>query len=70
MLYKKNKLFGGTCIRKEQYDLIMDIITNECKIKDTHKFAQLIMGSGKSSYIAPLLSILLIAAVYIKGKIK
>jgi hypothetical protein len=57
---QKNDKYFGTFIRKEQYELIKSIITDECKIKDNHKFYQLLMGAGKSSYIAPLLSLLLI----------
>lgn len=58
---KQSMIRGGTLIRKEQYHLITDIISKECDIKCGHKFYQLIMGAGKSAYIAPLLSLLLIA---------
>ena len=53
--------YAGTFIRKNQYDLIISIVNDECKLVDTHKFHQLIMGAGKSSYIAPLLSVLLVS---------
>ena len=56
----KNKLRGGTLIRREQYELITDIITSNCQVNTETKFYQLIMGAGKSSYIAPLLTLLLI----------
>jgi hypothetical protein len=58
---KKSRLRGGMLMRKEQYKLIMDILDKECNIKAGNKFYQLIMGAGKSSFIAPLLSLLLIA---------
>lgn len=61
--YSKDKLSGGSgsIITKDQYKLISSILDSECNIKTEHSFYQLIMGAGKSSYIAPLLSLLLIA---------
>lgn len=64
LLNDKNQLWGGTIIRPEQYKLISEIISSECKANNTYKFYQMIMGAGKSSYIAPLLSLLLIASGY------
>jgi len=55
------KIYGGTVMRKEQMTLVSDIMSSDCNVKCGNKFYQLIMGAGKSSYIAPLLSLLLIA---------
>jgi len=56
---RKNNHSFGTFIRKQQYDLVLEIINGKCE--DSSRFHQLIMGAGKSSYIAPLLSVLLIS---------
>ena len=46
---------------QEQYNLIMSILDSNCNIKTEVAYYQMIMGSGKSSYIAPLLSLLIMA---------
>ena len=52
--------FFGNLGRDDQYKIINNMIDNEGKIINTHKIYQLIMGAGKSSFIAPLLSIFII----------
>ena len=52
--------FFGNLGRKDQFDIINNMIDNEGQIINTHKIYQLIMGAGKSSFIAPLLSIFII----------
>lgn len=59
--HEKDKFKGGTVIRKKQYDLISNIIDKDCNIFTRNRFYQLIMGAGKSTYIAPLLSLLIIS---------
>jgi hypothetical protein len=56
-----SKKYGGTVMRREQMTLVTDILSSDCNVKCGNKFYQLIMGAGKSSYIAPLLSLLLIS---------
>lgn len=57
--FKKSSLRGGTIIRNEQYKLINQIVNSNCLINTETNFYQLIMGAGKSSYIAPLLTLML-----------
>lgn len=57
----KEPLKGGTVIRKKQYKLINRIIDSDCNVSARNKFHQMIMGAGKSTYIAPLLSLLMIS---------
>lgn len=57
----KDPLKGGTVIRRKQYKLINRIIDSDCNVSARNKFHQMIMGAGKSTYIAPLLSLLLTA---------
>lgn len=47
--------------RRSQMDLIQKILENDANIVDKQNIHQLIMGAGKSSFIAPLLSLLLCA---------
>ena len=61
MEFIHDKTRGGTLIKNNQYKLITDILTEECTINTSNNFYQLIMGAGKSSYIAPLLSLLLVS---------
>lgn len=51
--------FFGSFGKKMQMNLISKILKNDADIMDRHNIYQLIMGAGKSSFIAPLLSLLL-----------
>ena len=56
-----NNPFGASFIRRNQYELINEIVNQNCEIKNNNKyFHQLIMGAGKSKYITPLLIIFII----------
>lgn len=57
--FKKSPLRGGTIIRNEQFTLINQIVSSNCLVNTETNFYQLIMGAGKSSYIAPLLTLML-----------
>ena len=54
----------ASIMRRKQYILVNNIINKECNIETQFSFYQLLMGSGKSSYVAPLLSLLLSSMGY------
>ena len=45
--------------RRDQHELVKSIISTNCELTCNYDIYQLIMGSGKSAFIAPLLSLLL-----------